>query len=130
MATKIAGGLHRAQEVLQNTSSKSKKLVDLERDTADAHTQQPLTTDHGVRVSNTDQWLRVTNDRRTGPSLLEDQIAREKVNILHVNTLNKYGIDDIRRSIALIMNVFLKESSMRVALAHSETSSLRRALKI
>ena len=109
MATKIAGGLHRAQEVLQNTSSKSKKLVDLERDTADAHTQQPLTTDHGVRVSNTDQWLRVTKDRRTGPSLLEDQIAREKVNILHVNTLNKYGIDDIRRSIALIMNVFLKE---------------------
>lgn len=109
MATKIAGGLHKAQEVLQNTSSQSKKLIDLERDTTDAHTQQPLTTDHGVRVSNTDQWLRVTNDRRTGSSLLEDQIAREKVNILHVQIFNQDGINDIHRSIALITNVFLKE---------------------
>ncbi|EAW08738.1 catalase catA [Aspergillus clavatus NRRL 1] len=79
MASAIAGGLHKVQDVVQNTSSKNKKLVDLERDTADAHTKQPLTTDHGVKVSNTDQWLRVTNDRRTGPSLLEDQIAREKI---------------------------------------------------
>nr|AAB47761.1 catalase [Aspergillus fumigatus] len=109
MATKIAGGLHRAQEVLQNTSSKSKKLVDLERDTADAHTQQPLTTDHGVRVSNTDQWLRVTNDRRTGPSLLEDQIAREKIHrfdheriperVVHARGTGAFGNFKLKESI-------------------------------
>ncbi|KAF7165459.1 hypothetical protein CNMCM6106_001617 [Aspergillus hiratsukae] len=110
MATKIAGGLHKAQEVLQNTSTKSKKLVDLEKDTADAHTQQPLTTDHGVRVSNTDQWLRVTNDRRTGPSLLEDQIAREKIHrfdheriperVVHARGTGAFGNFTLKESIA------------------------------
>jgi catalase len=109
MATKIAGGLHKAQEVLQNTSSKSKKLVDLERDTADAHTQQPLTTDHGVRISNTDQWLRVTNDRRTGSSLLEDQIAREKIHrfdheriperVVHARGTGAFGNFKLKESI-------------------------------
>lgn len=94
MASAIAGGLHKVQDVVQNTSSKNKKLVDLERDTADAHTKQPLTTDHGVKVSNTDQWLRVTNDRRTGPSLLEDQIAREKVR----RTANERWIGNKNRS--------------------------------
>lgn len=79
MASVIAGGLHKAQEVLQNTTSTNKKMVDLERDTANVHTKQPLTTDHGTRVNNTDQWLRVASDQRTGPSLLEDPIAREKV---------------------------------------------------
>ncbi|RHZ46979.1 catalase catA [Aspergillus thermomutatus] len=109
MATTIAGGLHKAQEVLQNTSSKSKKLVDLERDTADVQTQQPLTTDHGVRVSNTDQWLRVTNDRRTGPTLLEDQIAREKVHrfdheriperVVHARGTGAFGNFKLKESI-------------------------------
>ncbi|KAI9934025.1 hypothetical protein ASPWEDRAFT_48635 [Aspergillus wentii DTO 134E9] len=79
MASVIAGGLHKAQEVLQNTTSTNKKMVDLERDTANVHTKQPLTTDHGTRVNNTDQWLRVASDQRTGPSLLEDPIAREKI---------------------------------------------------
>ncbi|RHZ73355.1 hypothetical protein CDV55_108329 [Aspergillus turcosus] len=109
MATKIAGGLHKAQEVLQNTSSTSKKLIDLERDTADVHTQQPMTTDHGVRVSNTDQWLRVTTDRRTGPTLLEDQIAREKVHrfdheriperVVHARGTGAFGNFKLKESI-------------------------------
>ena len=80
MASVIVGGLHKAQEAVQRATSKEKKAVDLERDTANIHTEQPLTTDHGVRVENTDQWLRVVDDHHTGPSLLEDQIAREKVN--------------------------------------------------
>lgn len=79
MATTIAGGLHKAQEVLQNTSSKEKKLVDLERNTANVHTKQALTTDHGVKINDTDHWLRTVDDKYMGPSLLEDQIAREKV---------------------------------------------------
>ena len=79
MASTIAGGLHKAQEVVQKTASKDKKLVDLERDTANIHTKQALTTDHGVRINDTDHWLRAVDDNYTGPSLLEDQIAREKV---------------------------------------------------
>lgn len=79
MASVIVGGLHKAQEAVQKATSKERKVVDLERDTANIHTKQPLTTDHGVRVENTDQWLRVVDDQHTGPSLLEDQIAREKV---------------------------------------------------
>lgn len=79
MASVIVGGLHKAQEAVQQAASREKKVVDLERDTANIHSKQPLTTDHGVRVGNTDQWLRVVDDQHTGPSLLEDQIAREKV---------------------------------------------------
>lgn len=79
MATTIAGGLHKAQEAVQNTSSKEKKMVDLERDTENVHKGHALTTDHGTRVNDTDHWLRVVNEKNTGPSLLEDQIAREKV---------------------------------------------------
>ncbi|KAJ5092415.1 hypothetical protein NUU61_007285 [Penicillium alfredii] len=79
MASVIAGGLHKVQEAIQRATSKEKKVVDLERDTANIHTKQPLTTDHGVRVENTDQWLRIVDDKHTGPSLLEDQIAREKI---------------------------------------------------
>lgn len=79
MANVIAGGLHKAQEVLQNTASKNKKMVDLESSTANVHTKQPITTDHGTKVENTDNWLKTMDGKRTGPSLLEDQLAREKV---------------------------------------------------
>lgn len=87
MAAIISGGLHKAQEVIQNTASKDKKMVDLERSTADVHTNQPITTDHGTRVSNTDNWLKSVDGKRTGPSLLEDQISREKVCVVTMTIL-------------------------------------------
>ena len=70
---------HVGINMTQYASSSNKKIVDLSRDTVDAHTNEPQTTDHGVRINNTDNWLKVGNERHTGPSLLEDQIAREKV---------------------------------------------------
>ncbi|PYH89084.1 catalase A [Aspergillus ellipticus CBS 707.79] len=79
MATFVAGGLGRAQEAVKSASSKNKKAVDLERDTIDVTAKQHLTTDHGVPISNTDQWLRPVDGKHAGPSLLEDQIAREKI---------------------------------------------------
>ncbi|KAJ5594701.1 uncharacterized protein N7459_000909 [Penicillium hispanicum] len=72
-------GLKKAQEATQSASSKDKKTVDLSRDTFNAHTNHPQTTDNGVRIENPDNWLKVANDTQTGPSLLEDQIAREKI---------------------------------------------------
>lgn len=80
MASVIAGGLHKVQEAVQNTASKNKKMVDLQQDTANVHTKLPITTDHGTKMENADNWLKIVNDgKRTGPSLLEDQIARERV---------------------------------------------------
>ena len=56
------------------------KIQDLKKDTADVQHHQPgLTTDHGVPISDTDNWLKATDGNRVGPSLLEDQIAREKI---------------------------------------------------
>ncbi|KAI9042323.1 catalase catA [Aspergillus affinis] len=79
MASVIAGGLSKAQEAVQKAASKDKKLVELDSDTTAVDKSQPLTTDHGVKISNTDQWLRSVDENHTGPSLLEDQIAREKI---------------------------------------------------
>lgn len=88
MASTIASGLNKAQEALQSVSSKDKKTVDLSRDTVDVHSSEPQTTDYGVRIENPDNWLKVVTDRQTGPSLLEDQIAREKVKALLIRSLN------------------------------------------
>jgi len=79
MTTAIAAGLQKAQQGTMSVSSKNKKTVDMSKDTVDVHTSDPQTTDHGVRIENPDNWLRAVDGQHTGPSLLEDQIAREKV---------------------------------------------------
>lgn len=79
MATHVAAGLQKAQQAVQDTATKNKKLVDLEAETVDGTSKQPQSTDHGVGITDPDHWLRVTNEKQTGPSLLEDQIAREKI---------------------------------------------------
>jgi catalase len=55
------------------------------------HKKTKFTTDHGVPVSDTDHWLKVVNDRTSGPSLLEDQIAREKVSYHLIFMLRRKG---------------------------------------
>ncbi|KXN82631.1 Catalase A [Leucoagaricus sp. SymC.cos] len=52
---------------------------DLRRDTVDVTSESGLTTDHGVKISDTDNWLKASDGQYTGPSLLEDQIGREKI---------------------------------------------------
>lgn len=84
MTSTVAGGLHKVQEAIQSAAGQDKKLIDLSRDTADVHKKTKFTTDHGVPVSDTDHWLKVVNDRTSGPSLLEDQIAREKVSTAEI----------------------------------------------
>lgn len=76
--------------------TQSAKVADLQRDTIDPSSHNDLTTDHGVKVSDTDSWyveivplimtvtkfplrLKVASGDSTGPSLLEDQIGREKI---------------------------------------------------
>ena len=79
MLPKASEEHHQPQEGSHGPVADDKKLMDLARDTADIHIPTPFTTDHGTRVSNTDNWLRVVDHSQTGPSLIEDQIAREKV---------------------------------------------------
>ncbi|EEP78713.1 catalase A [Uncinocarpus reesii 1704] len=74
----ITGGLTKMKEAVQGMTQ-DKKIKDLARDTSDVHAPATITTDHGTKVSNTDNWLKSVDDHRTGPSLLEDQIAREKI---------------------------------------------------
>lgn len=75
------------------------KVADLQREIQETHPDEHLTTDHGVKVSDTDNWcvaykpfsacwltrvstrLRVigSSGEHNGPMLLEDQIGREKI---------------------------------------------------
>ncbi|KAI0702432.1 catalase [Cytidiella melzeri] len=57
--------------------AESDKIADLQRDITTP--QHFLTNDHGVKASETDNWLKVQDGTHTGPSLLEDHFAREKI---------------------------------------------------
>ena len=59
--------------------SQGEKLADLAKDTKVPTDKDRITSDAGVKESNTDDWLKVVNDNHTGPQLLEDTFAREKV---------------------------------------------------
>ncbi|ESK88286.1 putative catalase [Moniliophthora roreri MCA 2997] len=60
------------------SATNTRKIADLQRDLIEPSTKSGLTTDHGVAISDTDNWLKAA-DNTAGPSLLEDQIAREKI---------------------------------------------------
>lgn len=79
MAQNVAAGLEKAQNALKGNSSQNAKIADLARNTVDGHAKGNLTTDYGVKVSNSDNWLKIASEQQTGPHLLEDQIGREKV---------------------------------------------------
>ena len=79
MATSVAAGLQKAQQAVQSAATSNKKLVDLEANTVDSTSKKPQATDHGVGITDPDHWLHAGSDQQVGPSLLEDQIAREKI---------------------------------------------------
>lgn len=68
-----------ATTATKNAKSADGKFADMQRDTVELDDKQHMTTDYGIKISDPDHWLRVVNDKNTGPMLLEDQIAREKV---------------------------------------------------
>lgn len=55
------------------------KQAQLAENTVEHDPKTQMTTDFGAKINNTDDWLRVTTNDKTGPMLLEDPIAREKV---------------------------------------------------
>lgn len=63
-----------------NGSNSNAKLADLAKDTVNAEDSNArITTDFGVKISNTDDWLTASTEERQGPQLLEDFHGREKV---------------------------------------------------
>lgn len=78
MASQILGNM--AEKAKTLTGEKSTKVAQLAADTKDVHDKNwRITSDFGVKQTNTDDWLKVASEDRTGPSLLEDHFAREKV---------------------------------------------------
>ncbi|KAF8446207.1 catalase-like domain-containing protein [Boletus edulis BED1] len=64
------------------SATATEKVADLQRDIQTPQARDHLTTDHGVKVSDTDNWLKVIGTgpgKYNGPMLLEDQIGREKI---------------------------------------------------
>jgi catalase len=78
-------GKHVVTEKAHNVMTSNAKIQDLQRNIQDTvkATSDGLgqTTDHGVKIPETDHWLKIVNPEtgNIGPALLEDQIAREKV---------------------------------------------------
>jgi len=78
-----------ASNILANVTEKakdavggerSKKVAQLAADTKDVHDKSwRITSDYGVKQTNTDHWLTVASEDHTGPMLLEDPFGREKI---------------------------------------------------
>ena len=80
MASEILStGLEKAKNATMS-SERSQKVNDLQKDLKDVHDKNwRITTDYGVKQADTDDWLKVVNEDKPGPMLLEDPFAREKV---------------------------------------------------
>jgi catalase len=81
---KLQESLNAAKEAatkkLEEVTTTNEKILDMWPNTVNqAKAGKQMTTDTGVKVRDTDHWLRVVSDQQEGPALLEDQIAREKI---------------------------------------------------
>ncbi|KAK3369595.1 catalase-like domain-containing protein [Lasiosphaeria ovina] len=55
------------------------KTADFLKDTKEMTPNARLTTDYGVKQTSADDWLKVVSQDKTGPALLEDPFARERI---------------------------------------------------
>jgi catalase len=60
-------------------TSQKNKLDQLNAASVEPTKEARITADFGTKQTNTDDWLRVSNEKKTGPMLLEDTFGREKV---------------------------------------------------
>ncbi|KAI0768579.1 catalase [Trametes elegans] len=77
----MSSAIGSVKQAFTAVTGQTAKVTDLEKEVIDPAKKptKGLTTDHGVFVSDTDNWLQASNGSRPGPALLEDQIAREKI---------------------------------------------------
>lgn len=67
------------QAVMGSNGGGNVKLEQLATNMVEPSQKTRITTDFGTKQTNTDDWLRVNSSEQTGPMLLEDGFAREKV---------------------------------------------------
>ncbi|KAH8801575.1 catalase-like domain-containing protein [Xylogone sp. PMI_703] len=79
MQSVLGSTVQKAGEAVAGSLSHNKKIKDMQERMANPTTSTPITTDTGVRVPDTDHWLSASTADHRGPSLLEDNIAREKI---------------------------------------------------
>ncbi|KAF2196674.1 catalase-domain-containing protein [Delitschia confertaspora ATCC 74209] len=81
MASQIlAAGLQKVAVDATHSPEKSKKIAQLCPHIKDSMDKKArITSDYGVKETETDHWLKVVNEDKTGPALLEDPFAREKI---------------------------------------------------
>lgn len=85
----------------------NRKDEQLKQHIKEADPKSRITSDYGVKQSNTDDWLRVTREDQIGPMLLEDPFGREKV-------------CDIRPDTTVLWRVKKSRDSNRIATAHAK----------
>jgi len=69
--------MQKAQQAVMG--HKGDKTTDLAQETKEMSNKDRLTTDYGVKQTSADDWLRVVSNDKTGPALLEDPFARERI---------------------------------------------------
>jgi catalase len=80
MQAVMGGAAQTVKEAMTATGpGTSKKINDLKADMVHPSDKDLMTSDFGVRQSNTDNWLSASSNDKKGPLLLEDNWAREKV---------------------------------------------------
>lgn len=108
------------------------KQADLAKNTKAPTTKDVLTSDAGVKQTNTDDWLKVVNDNHTGSELLEDPFSREKVTTASLRPISfarNANSSNPFRYTGLTMRGSRRESSTRgeaVRLERSGFSRVRR----
>ncbi|ROW04669.1 hypothetical protein VPNG_07419 [Cytospora leucostoma] len=108
MASLIPEAVHTAKTIVMG--SQGDKLADLQKNTVEPSQDTRLTTDYGVKSSNTDHWLTVGTEDSTGPSLLEDPFGREKIHrfdheriperVVHARGTGAFGTFRVNESLA------------------------------
>ncbi|KAF5658453.1 catalase-1 [Fusarium heterosporum] len=74
MTDKVTGAIKHA--VMGHAND---KIDQLKANMVEPNENTRITSDWGVKQNDTDHWLRVATEDQTGPSLLEDSFAREKI---------------------------------------------------
>jgi hypothetical protein len=121
---------HATDKVKDMAGEKNQKIADLSTATKDVHDKSwKMTSDYGVKQNNTDHWLTIASEDKTGPMLLEDPFGREKVLSKHsqASHIRRSNID---RSIVLITSAFRNVLSMPEVLAPMASSRFSNQLQM
>merc|ERR1712225_147869 len=103
----------------------NEKIADLKKNVKDSHSKQHQTTDYGIKVADLDHWLKVVDEEndKVGPSLLEDQIAREKIHrfdheriperVVHARGAGAFGTFRLKEAIPELTNAGVLNDTAR-----------------